>query len=72
MNWKLSLLYKNETSEQPIDFIIDCYRSKGQWVIPVDSYLHGLLEKNIGTLEIPDIDYIEWLENKVIELIKNN
>lgn len=69
MNWELELIYKNETGDRPEPLIInECFRSKGVWIVPGDSYLHILLERNAGALEIPDIDYVEWLENKVIEL----
>lgn len=68
MDWQLEMLYRNETGNSLERFHInECFRSKGVWIVPGDSYLHTLLERNAGCVEIPDMDYIEWLENKLKE-----
>jgi hypothetical protein len=47
-----------------------CWRSKGQWVIDIsDEERLGLFGRESQiTFEMPDPDYLAWLENKVMEL----
>ena len=68
-------LYKVETGrtlvdEEELEFY--CWRSKGQWVIDIsDTERLGLFGRESQiTFTRPDPDYVEWLENKVMELLK--
>jgi hypothetical protein len=69
-------LYKQETGMTPHDekeYILSCFRSKGQWVVDISDVerleMFGRQHEcwiNLGA----DPDYVEWLENKVMELLK--
>jgi hypothetical protein len=67
-------LYKEETGCIPIDeeeLEFYCWRSKGQWVIDIsDTERLGLFGRESQiTFTRPDPDYVEWLENKITELL---
>lgn len=67
---ELHLLYKSETGNSRIDEVkeFDVYRSKGKWIINAsDEEMIDIL-----TLPVPDPDYLEWVENKLINLLKIN
>ncbi len=70
-------LYKEETGSFPVpeeELEFMCWRSKGQWVIDIsDSEKMELSgRESIIRFSRTDPDYLEWLENKVIELIRQN
>lgn len=62
-------LYKEETGLTPESVDYEIYRSKGRWVVDVtDEEILSRIGRE-SYIEIPDIDYVEWLENKVMDLI---
>ncbi len=68
-------LYKDETGSFPvkeIQFELILWRSKGQWIIDISDEEKFRQFGNDGIIQIPraDLDYLEWLENKVMELIR--
>ncbi len=70
-------LYKQETGCTPVHEVeleFMCWRSKGQWVIDIsDEERLGLFgRQSLITFTKPDEDYVEWLENKVMELLTLN
>lgn len=72
-----SHLYKLETGNTPVDEIeleFDIWRSKGQWIIDITDEEKFSIWGNRGVIQIkkPDDDYIQWLEEKVMELINQN
>lgn len=69
-------LYKEETGSFPVDeeeLEFMCWRSKGQWVIDISDTerLQLFGKESLIRLTRPDPDYLEWLENKVMELLTN-
>jgi hypothetical protein len=69
-------LYKEETGLTPVDEVeleFMCWRSKGQWVIDISDAERLKLfgRESMITIIKPDPDYVEWLENKVMELLTN-
>lgn len=63
-------LYKAETGNWPDGIDYEVYRSRRQWVIQASD---EEILRRIGLesfIEIPDIEYVEWLENKITELLK--
>lgn len=71
MNWELDLLYKQETSNRSTMICDGFYRIRGEWIVSTDSPLGYILDRRAGYLEIPDPQYVEWLESKVLEMINN-
>ena len=72
---ELQMLYKSETSncvfdEEEVEF--EVWRSKGQWILNISDAEKFNLAGSIGTIRFnkPDTDYIKWLEEKLIELLK--
>jgi hypothetical protein len=70
-------LYKEETGnfpvyEEEIEFMV--WRSKGQWVINITDVEKMMLSGNDSIIRFTrtDPDYVEWLENKVMELLTQN
>jgi len=64
---EIHMLYKSETgkSRWDYDYEFDVYRSKGQWIVDTDDdTIMGII-----SFPNPDPEYIEWLENKVMELL---
>lgn len=68
---ELELLYKNDTGERPVyheETELEIWRSKGQWILNIDDQeaweMGGLFR-----FDRPDPDYVEWLENKLMELL---
>lgn len=66
-------LYKEETGSMPayeeeLEFM--CWRSKGQWVIDISDEEKLQLSGRQSMIRFTrtDPDYLEWLENKVMEL----
>jgi hypothetical protein len=71
----LHLLYKKETGNTPFyeDLIVVLYRRKGQWILDEEnSDIPVVLHGNQFQLERQqyDSDYIEWLEQKLMEYEK--
>ena len=69
------LLYKRETGDTPVDEEVmefEIWRSRGQWIINISDEEKFKIWGNQGIIEIttPDRDYVRWLEEKVIELLK--
>lgn len=69
-------LYKEETGFFPFDeedLEFEVYRSKGVWVIDISDAEKMKLagRRDLIRFTRTDPDYLEWLENKVMELIKN-
>ena len=69
-------LYKAETGQSPGDeeeIEFEVWRSKGQWILNISDEEKFKLAGNMGFIRFnkPDYDYIKWLENKVMELIKS-
>jgi hypothetical protein len=67
-------LYKEETGAYPVDeeeLEFMCWRSKGQWVIDISDAerLQLFGRESLITITRTDPDYLEWLENKLIELL---
>jgi|WetSurMetagenome_2_1015567.scaffolds.fasta_scaffold00003_175 hypothetical protein len=68
-------LYKSETGETPVDEKVlefEIWRSKGQWIINISDKEKLSRWGNESYIEItmPDRDYIKFLEDKVLELMK--
>jgi hypothetical protein len=70
-------LYKAETgnfpcAEEELEFMV--WRSKGQWVINISDAEKMELSgrESIIRFTRTNPDYLEWLENKVIELLTQN
>jgi hypothetical protein len=67
-------LYKQETGQCPVDeeeLEFTVWRSKGQWVINIEDeeMLKLFHRESVIRFIRPDPDYVEWLENKVMELL---
>jgi hypothetical protein len=67
-------LYKEETgctpvNEEELEFTV--WRSKGQWVIDIsdEQKLQLSGRESIIRFTRTDPDYLQWLENKVMELL---
>jgi hypothetical protein len=70
--FELHLMYKNDTGSSPVDeeeeIEIDVFRSKGQWILNMtDDEVMNLVHNT--TITKPDPEYVEWLENKLMELL---
>lgn len=72
--FELQLKYKTETSqtafdEEEIEFTV--WRSNGQWILDITDAEKFKLSGNMGLIKItkPDTDYIQWLEEKLMELL---
>jgi hypothetical protein len=70
-------LYKQETGMTPVieeEIEFDVWRSKGQWVINMsDAEKFGFSgNRSLIRFTRTDPDYLEWLENKVMELLTQN
>ena len=70
---ELRMKYKADTAQSPD--AIDCYArigSRGDVIIDgdgVDQYICDKI-KQTASIEIPDPDYVKWLEEKLMELLK--
>lgn len=63
------LEYKIDTGRNAdIGHEIDVFRSKGRWILNTSDETI-INELDYGTIVFPDTEYIEWLENKVEELL---
>lgn len=72
---ELQMKYKAETSdiafdEEEVEFMV--WRSKGQWVLEMSDAEKFELSGNRGIIRFnkPDTDYVLWLEEKLMELLK--
>lgn len=68
-------LYKQETGSFPVyeeELEFMCWRSKGQWVIDIsdEERLELFGRNSLIIFTRPDPDYIQWLEEKVMSLMK--
>lgn len=65
---ELHMLYKSETGQAVNTLYREytVYRSKGQW------YIDATDEEMMNEVMFPpaDPEYVQWLENKVMELLK--
>ena len=71
-NRELLLLYNRETGKgDPYELELSVFRSKGRWIL--DCSDQEALEEfgRDGTVCIPDVDYVAWLQDKLIELLDN-
>ena len=64
---ELHLQYKSETGLDHIEWEFEIFRSRGQWILEIPDEMKMMLFGNQGLFEVPDLDYIEWLENKIID-----
>ena len=69
-------LYKEETGSFPVleeELEFEVFRSKGQWVIEMTDAEKFQFAGNRDMIRITrtDPDYLEWLENKVVELLNS-
>ena len=64
------LQYKLETGNEPIVGEIYATWSRGQWIFGVSDKEVLEVFGHDGSINIPDQDYIRWLEEKVEELIR--
>lgn len=67
-------LYKAETGSFPVDEVeyeFEIWRSRGQWIINMSDEEKFRIWGNQGMIEltVPDPEYVEWLEKKVMELL---
>jgi hypothetical protein len=74
--FEISKLYKEETGSTCFDEIeveFEVWRSKGQWILNIDDAEKFQLAGRFGIIRFmkPDEDYINWLEEKVLKMIKN-
>lgn len=68
---ELHLMYKSETGLDYIEWEFEIFGSRGQCILEISDKTRMGLFGNKGVFGVPDFDYIEWLENKVIELKTN-
>jgi len=68
---ELHMMYKAETGLDHIEWEFEIYRKKGEWILEISDETKMEQFGRQGTFEVPDYDYIEYLENKVIELINS-
>ena len=64
---KLTLLYKKETGRDICYTELSATRKRGQWILDISDENAIDTFSYTGTLEIPDLEYIDWLERKLIE-----
>ena len=66
---KLEIIYKSETGKNPCHSSIEVVRKKKQWIL--DSCDDDVIDifGYTGQLIMPDIEYVEWLEKKLDELL---
>jgi hypothetical protein len=67
-------LYKEETGSFPVYEKVlefEIWRSRGQWIMNITDEEKFKLWGNQGVIELTmqDQDYVDWLENKVMELL---
>ncbi len=68
-NSQLLILYKIETGKDARWVEFGAHRSKGRWILDVDDEeMFATLGRNF-CIDIPDMDYIVWMEEKVLELL---
>jgi len=68
----LLILYHRETgNSEPVGSEISVYRSRGRWIL--DCSDEEVMEEigYTGIVEIPDLEYFIWLQNKCIELLNH-
>lgn len=62
--------YKMETGSYPdVNIEYNIYRSKGKWVLDISDEDAIRLNLRVGSMDSMDVDYFNWLENKVLELL---
>ncbi len=67
-------LYRDETGCTAVDeeeYILTCFRSKGQWVVDISDVERLEMFGRFSEIRFkrPDPDYVRWLEDKVMELL---
>jgi len=70
---RLGMAYQRDTGRSAILEGMEVSARIGSWgdvIISGDELLESTLNKIVyrGTFDIPDMDYVEWLESKLIEL----
>ena len=60
--------YKAETGQVFSEWEFGLWRSRGQWVLDISDENKMRQYGTLGWFDVPDLDYINWLERKVIEL----
>lgn len=78
---QVEYLYRQETGNEPAwsehEMNLSFYRSRDKWILNEDESENIDITWNekyasfYSLPEIPDLEYIEWLENKVLELMNN-
>lgn len=65
-------LYKEETGSFPVsECEFEVWRSRGQWILNISDEEKIESFGNEGYFSFPDKDYLNWLENKVMELLNS-
>jgi hypothetical protein len=64
-------LYKSETRLNHKGFAFEVYRSKGKWILDISDETKIELYGNQGEFEIPNQDYVQWLETRLMDLLTN-
>ena len=69
---ELRMRYKAETSETPYETNVFAHIGKYGDVIVDPDLPPRVMEdiRNNGCFDFPDLDYMEWLEEKLMELLK--
>jgi hypothetical protein len=68
--FELHLAYRKETGNNPHQYCIDGHVGRyGDIILSSDEDLKREIHAT-GCLTIPDNDYIEWLEDKLIDIFK--
>lgn len=63
-------LYKEETgSSVGPGWSFQIARMRGQWVLDISDEMKMEVFGRWGEFDVPDLDYVEWLERKLSELI---
>ena len=69
---KVRLLYKRDTGLDDNTGAIEVYRSKGRWILDVCDERRIELFGYTGILEVPDTEYLYWLEEQVLKAQAHN
>ena len=65
----IRLKYKLDTGQDETTTKLHVYRSKGRWIIDLGDVAMLKLFGTNGVVEIPDQDYLIWLEEMVNDLM---
>ena len=65
----IRLKYKIDTGQDETTTELNVYRSKGRWIIDLGDAAMLKLFGTHGVVEIPDQDYLIWLEEMLNDLM---